>query len=236
VSKEDAQRLATAIEVAKAKVRFCDRCFNLAEADLCEICADPRRDGSVICVVEEPRDVVAVEKTREFTGTYHVLHGCINPIEGVGPDDLKVRELLARLQGSPDSPTASPAAPQSTGQSATVIPMFGAPEPPAPEPAAAEPGEFDVESGAESSAGAALGAATAPATFPMEPARVEEVIVCTNPTIEGEATAMYLARLLTPAGVSVSRLASGLPVGGDLEYADEVTLGRALLGRRQIEV
>ena len=165
VAPAEANRLATAIEVAKQKVRFCDRCFNLAESELCEICIDDRRDGSVICVVEDPRDVVAVEKTREFTGTYHVLHGCINPIEGIGPDQLRVRELLTRLQGE----------------------------------------------------------------------QVEEVIVCTNPTIEGEATAMYLARLLHPAGVRVSRLASGLPVGGDLEYADEVTPGRALIGRRQIE-
>lgn len=234
MSREDAQRLATAIEIAKAKVRFCDRCFNLAEAELCEICADLRRDGSVICVVEEPRDVVAVEKTREFTGTYHVLHGCINPIEGVGPDDLKVRELLARLQpessasAAPASPVAQPAAPE-----ATVIPMFGATDestaPPEPTPIGqptAPPVDDDDPWGA-----------TAPVVpIASEPVRVEEVIVCTNPTIEGEATAMYLARLLSPAGVRVSRLASGLPVGGDLEYADEVTLGRALLGRRQIEV
>lgn len=165
VAPAEANRLATAIEVAKQRVRFCDRCFNLAESELCEICHDERRDTSVICVVEDPRDVVAVEKTREFTGTYHVLHGCINPIEGIGPDQLRVSELLTRLQGQ----------------------------------------------------------------------QVDEVIVCTNPTIEGEATAMYLARLLHPVGVRVSRLASGLPVGGDLEYADEVTLGRALIGRRQIE-
>lgn len=165
VSTTEALRLATAIEVAKSKVRFCDRCFNLAETDLCEICADDRRDTSLVCVVEDPRDVVAVEKTREFGGTYHVLHGCINPIEGIGPDQLRVSELLTRMQQ----------------------------------------------------------------------VKVDEVIVCTNPTIEGEATAMYLARLLHPLGVNVSRLASGLPVGGDLEYADEVTLGRALLGRHRIE-
>lgn len=165
VTPAEANRLATAIETAKLKVRFCERCFNLAEQELCEICADDRREGSVICVVEDPRDVVAVEKTREFQGTYHVLHGCINPIEGIGPDQLRVGELLTRLQQT----------------------------------------------------------------------QVDEVIVCTNPTIEGEATAMYLARLLHPLGVRVSRLASGLPVGGDLEYADEVTLGRALLGRRLID-
>lgn len=162
----EANRLAAAIELAKERVRFCGSCFNLSEAETCEICSDDRRDTSIICVVEDPRDVVAVERTREFGGRYHVLHGCINPIEGIGPEQLRISELLQRLQQE----------------------------------------------------------------------SVAEVIVCTNPTIEGEATAMYLARLLSPAGVRVSRLASGLPVGGDLEYADEVTLGRALLGRRQIEV
>ena len=143
---------------------WCQRCFNLAEGELCGICADDRRDGHTICVVEEPKDLVAVEKTGEFRGRYHVLQGAISPIEGIGPDQLRVKELLARL----------------------------------------------------------------------EPEQVTEVILCTNPNIEGEATAMYLGRLLTPLGITVTRIASGLPVGGDLEYADELTLGRALEGRRQV--
>lgn len=161
--------MATAIEQAKDKVSFCRRCFNLTEQPECDICTDPERDDAVLCVVEEPRDVVAVEKTRSFRGRYHVLQGCINPIEGIGPEQLRVTELLARLNAA------------------------------------------DEASG------------------------VREVIVCTNPNIEGEATAMYLARLLTPLGLTVTRLASGLPVGGDLEYADEVTLGRALEGRRSLD-
>lgn len=164
VPATEANRLATTITQAKAKVRFCDTCFNLAEAAECDLCRDPARDGSVLCVVEEPRDVVAVERTREFRGRYHVLQGCINPIEGIGPEQLRIGELLGRV-----------------GEGA-----------------------------------------------------VTEVIVCTNPTIEGEATAMYLSRLLSPLGVDVTRLASGLPVGGDLEYADEVTLGRAINGRQKI--
>lgn len=165
LSKVDAARLAQAITDAKDKVSWCDRCFNVAEGELCGICTDGRRDGSVMCVVEEPRDLVAVERTQEYQGRYHVLQGAINPIEGIGPDQLKVRELLTRL----------------------------------------------------------------------EPEGVEEVILCTNPNIEGEATAMYLGRLLTPLGLKVTRIASGLPVGGDLEYADELTLGRALEGRRTVE-
>ena len=162
--EQDALRLASAITEAKEKVRFCSSCFNMADDQLCEICNDHRRDASLICVVEEPRDIVAVEKTHEFKGYYHVLQGAINPIDGIGPDELRIRELLKRLQeGS-----------------------------------------------------------------------IEEVILCTNPNIEGEATAMYLAKLIEPLGVSVSRIASGLPVGGDLEYADELTLGRAIEGRRDI--
>lgn len=145
-------------------VRFCDRCFNLSSVDVCEICAESQRDGTVVCVVEEPRDVVAIEKTGHFKGRYHVLQGCINPLEGIGPEQLRVNELLGRI---------------------------------------------DAES-------------------------ITEIVVCTNPNIEGEATAMYLARLLTPLGVTVTRLASGLPVGGDLEYADEITLTRALDGRHAI--
>jgi len=160
----DALRLADAITQAKAKVRFCRRCFNVTDTDECAICRDDRRDSSTVCVVEEPRDIVAVEKTREFRGRYHVLGGAINPIEGIGPDQLRVKELLARVDAD----------------------------------------------------------------------AVSEVILCTNPNIEGEATAMYLARLLQPLGLKVTRIASGLPVGGDLEYADELTLGRALEGRREV--
>ena len=159
----ESSRLAQAITVAKASARWCSQCFNLSETELCSICSDPSRDQSVICVVEEPKDVIAVERTREFSGLYHVLQGSLNPIEGIGPDQIKVKELLGRL-ASHD---------------------------------------------------------------------VKEVIICTNPNIEGEATSMYLARLISPSGITVSRIASGLPVGGDLEYADELTLGRALEGRRE---
>ena len=162
--KEDASRLARTIVDAKERVSWCTRCFNLAEGPECPICSDARRDTTVLCVVEEPRDLVAVEKTREFRGRYHVLGGAINPIEGVGPDQLHVKELLARI-------------------------------------------------GDEG---------------------VEEVILCTNPNIEGEATALYLGKLLKQLGISVTRIASGLPVGDDLEYADELTLGRALEGRREV--
>ena len=163
--KDDAVRLAAAITEVKERISFCRRCFNVAEGEQCATCLDDRRDPTVICVVEEPRDIVAVEKTQEYRGRYHVLQGAISPIEGVGPEQLRIRELLARL---------------------------------------ADEG-------------------------------IAEVILCTNPNIEGEATAMYLARLLGPLGVKVTRIASGLPVGGDLEYADELTLGRALQGRRLVE-
>ena len=149
----------------KERIRFCTRCFNVSEGELCELCTDSRRDPTLVCVVEEPRDIVAVEKTQEFRGQYHVLQGAISPIEGIGPDQLRVRELLSRI----------------------------------------------------------------------ETEGVAEVILCTNPNLEGEATAMYLARLLKPLGLRVTRIASGLPVGGDLEYADELTLGRALEGRREVE-
>lgn len=161
----DVKRLAQVLLEAKEKVRFCSTCFNVAQEEKCRICLDARRDTSVLCVVEEPKDVVAIERTREFRGRYHVLGGAISPIEGVGPDDLRIRELLARLADGV----------------------------------------------------------------------VTEVIIATDPNLEGEATATYLARLLTPMGVAVSRLASGLPVGGDLEYADEVTLGRAFQGRRRLD-
>jgi recombination protein RecR len=162
----DVKRLAQVLLEVKEKVRFCSICGNVAEEDQCRICRDPRRDPSVICVVEEPKDVVAIEKTREFRGRYHVLGGAISPIEGVGPDDLRVRELMTRLADG----------------------------------------------------------------------TVNELILATDPNLEGEATATYLARLVKPMGLRVTRLASGLPVGGDLEYADEVTLGRAFEGRRQLDV
>ncbi|MCO7274621.1 MULTISPECIES: recombination mediator RecR [Cellulosimicrobium] len=160
----DVRRLADALTEVKARVRFCETCGNVAESEQCRICADPRRSPEVICVVEEPKDVVAIERTREFRGRYHVLGGAINPIENVGPGDLRIAELMARL---------------ADGQ-------------------------------------------------------VTEVILATDPNVEGEATATYLARMLGPMGLRVTRLASGLPVGGDLEYADEVTLGRAFEGRRLV--
>ncbi len=162
----DVIRLLTALQRVKDEVRFCRTCGNVAEAEECRICRDARRDLSVICVVEEPKDVVAVERTGEFRGRYHVLGGAISPIEGIGPDDLRVRELMVRLQDG----------------------------------------------------------------------SVTELILATDPNLEGEATATYLARLVKPMGLRVTRLASGLPVGGDLEYADEVTLGRAFSGRRLLDV
>ena len=162
---DDVTRLVTALTEVKARVRFCEECGNVAEADKCRICADPRRDHTAICVVEEPKDVVAIERTREFRGTYHVLGGAISPIDGIGPDDLRVRELMTRLASG----------------------------------------------------------------------EVQEVIIATDPNLEGEATASYLSRLLRDVGLTVTRLASGLPVGGDLEYADEVTLGRAFEGRRRVD-
>jgi recombination protein RecR len=160
----DAQRLADSITEVKRTIHFCPVCFNFAEGDLCEVCADPGRDRTKICVVEEPRDLVALDRTGEFRGTYHVLQGAISPIDGIGPDRLRVRELIDRLA----------------------------------------PGE------------------------------VTEVVIATNPNVEGETTALYLARLIKPLGIKVTRIASGLPVGGDLEYADEVTLGRALEARREM--
>ncbi len=162
----DVRRLAHTLSEVKDKVRFCRTCFNVAEAEECRICLDARRDLSVICVVEEPKDVVAVERTREFRGRYHVLGGAISPIEGVGPDDLRVRELMTRLADG----------------------------------------------------------------------TVTELILATDPNLEGEATATYLARLIKPMELRVTRPASGLPVGGDLEYADEVTLSRAFEGRRLLDV
>ncbi len=164
VPPEEARALAEAIVEAREKVAFCARCFNFAQGELCEYCSNPRRDPSLVCVVERPQDIVAVERTGEFRGLYHVLGGAISPIDGIGPEDLKVRELLERVRKE----------------------------------------------------------------------GVSEVIMATNPRVEGEATAAYLANLLKPLGVKVTRIASGLPVGGDLEYADEVTLGRALKGRLEL--
>lgn len=159
--KQDIDDLANSIVEAKQKIRFCNICFNVSEEDLCRICRDPRRDLKIICAVEESKDVIAIEKTREFKGKYHVLGGAISPIDGIGPENLRIRELMQRLAET----------------------------------------------------------------------QIAEVIIATDPNLEGEATATYLTRLIKPIGVKVSRLASGLPVGGDLEYADEVTLGRAFEGR-----
>jgi recombination protein RecR len=158
----DVTKLAEILRDVKLKVKFCEECGNISEDLRCQICTDPRRDSKFICVVEESKDVLAIEKTREFQGRYHVLGGAISPIDGIGPENLRIKELLTRLQD------------------------------------------------------------------------VEEVIIATDPNLEGEATATYLLRLLKPIGVKVTRLASGLPVGGDLEYADEVTLGRAFEGRRNL--
>jgi recombination protein RecR len=160
----DADRLADSIREVKRTIHFCPRCFNFAEDELCAVCADPKREAGIICVVEEPRDLVAVERTGEFHGSYHVLQGAISPIDGIGPERLRVRELIERLSDS----------------------------------------------------------------------SISEVVIATNPNVEGETTAVYLARLIKPLGIRVTRIASGLPVGGDLEYADEVTLGRALEARREM--
>jgi recombination protein RecR len=160
----DADRLADSIREVKRTIHFCPRCFNFAEEELCSVCADPKREVGVICVVEEPRDLVAVERTGEFHGSYHVLQGAISPIDGIGPERLRIRELIERLSDS----------------------------------------------------------------------AISEVVIATNPNVEGETTAVYLARLIKPLGIRVTRIASGLPVGGDLEYADEVTLGRALEARREM--
>ena len=161
----DVTRLADVLRTVKERVKFCIECGNISEEDLCRICRDPRRDNSLICVVEESKDVMAIEKTREFRGKYHVLGGAISPIDGIGPENLRIRELMARLADT----------------------------------------------------------------------NIQELIIATDPNLEGEATASYLIRQIKPLGIKVSRLASGLPVGGDLEYADEVTLGRAFEGRRTVE-
>ena len=162
--KVDIARLVEVLRTVKEKVKFCTECGNISEEELCRICRDERRDKSTICVVEESKDVIAIEKTREFRGKYHVLGGAISPIDGIGPENLRIKELLPRLQS----------------------------------------------------------------------ADIEEIIIATDPNLEGEATATYLSRMLKPLGIKISRLASGLPVGGDLEYADEVTLGRAFEGRKAL--
>ena len=161
----DVSRLAEILKTVKERVKFCTTCGNISEEELCRICKDPRRDNSSICVVEESKDVLAIEKTREFKGKYHVLGGAISPIDGIGPENLRMKELMTRLAQT----------------------------------------------------------------------QINEVIIATDPNLEGEATATYLTRLIKPLGVKVSRLASGLPVGGDLEYADEITLGRAFEGRRSYD-
>ena len=161
----DVSRLAEILKTVKERVKFCTTCGNISEEELCRICKDPRRDNSSICVVEESKDVLAIEKTREFKGKYHVLGGAISPIDGIGPENLRIKELMTRLAQT----------------------------------------------------------------------QINEVIIATDPNLEGEATATYLTRLIKPLGVKVSRLASGLPVGGDLKYADEITLGRAFEGRRSYD-
>lgn len=163
-SEEETNEFITSIVNAKKNLRYCSKCYNISDTDPCIICGNPKRDSSVICVVEDVRDIVAMEKTHEFKGVYHVLHGSISPMNGVGPDDIKIKELLARL-------------------------MDG---------------------------------------------QVKEVILATNPRVEGEATAMYLSKLIKPLGITVTRIAHGIPVGGDLEYTDEITLTKALEGRREI--
>ena len=164
MDERDVFQLSDAIKEAKEQMRYCSVCGNLTDADPCAICSDETRDHSVICVVESPRDVIAMEKIKEFKGYYHVLHGTISPMDGIGPDDINLKDLIVRLQDE----------------------------------------------------------------------RVRELIIATNPTIEGEATATYIARLIKPTGIKVSRIAHGIPVGGDLEYADEVTLLKAVEGRRQL--
>lgn len=164
-SETDAVNFAEAIITAKKKITYCTQCFHLTDVDPCVICANPKRDRTVICVVEDPRDLLAIERTREYHGLYHVLHGAISPMDGIGPEDIKIRELVVRLQTE---------------------------------------------------------------------TQVEEIILATNPTIEGEATAMYISKLLKGTGIQMTRLAHGIPVGGELEYADEMTLMKAMEGRRKL--
>ena len=162
--ESEAKKLAKAIVEAKDTMHFCKICYNITDSEICQFCGDPQRDDSTIIVVEEPKDIITIERTREFKGRYHVLQGAISPIDGIGPEELRIKELLDRLKDG----------------------------------------------------------------------KVKEIILATNPNVEGEATAMYIARLVKPLGVKTTKVASGLPVGGDLEYADELTLGRALEGRREV--
>lgn len=164
-SEEDVSEFINAINSAKANLKYCSECFNIADSDPCPICANPKRDKSIICVVEDVKDIIAMERTHEFKGVYHVLHGSISPMNGIGPDEIKIKELLNRIQGNDN---------------------------------------------------------------------VKEIIIATNPRVEGEATAMYISKILKPLGVKVTRIAHGIPVGGDLEYTDEVTLTKALEGRHEI--
>lgn len=164
MGESEVASLAQAIIEAKSKTKYCSECGNITDVDPCMLCSNERRNKSVICVVEDPRDVIAMERTKEFSGLYHVLHGVISPMEGIGPEDIKLKELLIRLQNND----------------------------------------------------------------------IKEIIIATNPTIEGEATAMYISKLVKPSGIKVTRIAHGIPVGGDLEYADEVTLSKALEGRREL--
>lgn len=166
MNERDANNLAKAIVDVKQNIKYCNICSNLTDKDVCNICSSKKRDASIICVVADPRDVIAIEKTKEFTGLYHVLHGSISPMEGVGPEDIKIKELLLRIQTSSEE--------------------------------------------------------------------VKEIILATSPTIEGEATAMYISKLIKPLGIKTTRIAYGIPIGGDLEYADELTLSKALEGRREI--
>lgn len=162
-SEEETNEFISSIQNAKRNLKYCSKCYNISDTDPCEICSNPKRDENVICVVEDVRDIIAIERTHEFKGVYHVLHGSISPMNGIGPDDIKIKELLARI--SPDT---------------------------------------------------------------------KEVILATNPRVEGEATAMYISKLLRPLGVTVTRIAHGIPIGGDLEYTDEITLSKALEGRREL--
>ncbi|CCQ94087.1 DNA repair and recombination protein [[Clostridium] ultunense Esp] len=164
MKEEDVLQIAKALVNVKRNLHYCSQCYHITDTDPCPICRDPHRDSRYLCVVEEPKDVIAMEKMKEYQGKYHVLHGAISPIEGIGPEDLRIPELLKRLQDE----------------------------------------------------------------------KIEEVILATNPTVEGEATAIYLSRLLKPTGIKVTRIAHGLPVGGDLDYADEVTLAKAMEGRREL--
>ena len=164
LSNEEAEEFTSSILNAKKNLRFCSKCFNISDTDPCNICGNPKRDNSVICVVEDVRDVIAMERTHEFNGVYHVLHGSISPMNGIGPDDIKIKELLSRTMGGD----------------------------------------------------------------------INEVILATNPRVEGEATAMYISKLLKPLGIKTTRIARGIPVGGDLEYTDEITLTKALEGRREV--